>query len=239
MASSGGLPFSGRLGNLVFFQAKGKTFVRTWPSEIKQTKATKASAKVFGRASAIGAALRKQLLPALSLEPDNRIQTGFAAAIAKWLRAKENGIMEPESALSYIRNFQFTEGPSLYERWNPNWIFYNPSPGLLEMKLPEFIPAKSISAPAHTVSVICNIVAARCYMEKGKTVGNAVSTKLTIEYNDKPVPAQTISLKFPAPKSGLVVAAVSLTYMVLKSGYEQISKSKGFRPAAVVSAMYL
>ena len=239
MASSGGLPFSGRLGNLVFFQVKGKTFVRTWPSEIKQTKATKTSARIFGRASAIGAVIRKQLLPALSLESDNRIQTRFATAIAKWLKAQESGIMKPESALSYIQGFQFTEGPSLYERWNPNWIVRNPAPGLLEMKLPGFIPAKSISAPAHTVSVICHIVAARCYMEKGKTAGEAVSAELKIEYNDKLVPAQTISLKFPTPRSGLVVTAVSLTYVILKSDYEHVLKSKRFQPAGIVSAMYL
>ncbi len=54
---------SGKIGNVVFYKMYGKFFSRSAPEKVTQTKAMKAHANVFGRASGLGRVVRKALLP--------------------------------------------------------------------------------------------------------------------------------------------------------------------------------
>jgi hypothetical protein len=65
------------------------------------------------------------------------------------------------------------------------------------------------------------------------------ATELIFKYNEKNVAAKSISIKLPTPKGTLIVTGASLTYMIIKNGYEQKNSNKSYMPAGIVHAMYI
>ncbi|HEY8660044.1 MAG TPA: hypothetical protein VIL78_13500 [Hanamia sp.] len=238
MPSQINLQLTGRIGNVVFYKLGDKYYARSIPAQVKQTKATKARATEFGKASRIGKILRHQLLPVIPFPTDNKMQTRLVSLIFKWLQANSKMTIEPVDAVPFINKFQFTEGYSLQERWKVPLEVIHPSPGLLRLKIPAFIPARSISAPAHTVSVVCKISAAGCNVDKGIATG-CYSTSLQFDYNNVEVLEQIISLPLSTPTGSLVVTAMSLEYNIPKNGLVQKTTNKAFMPAGIVNVFYV
>jgi hypothetical protein len=73
MAKPTHIVLNGKLGNLVFYEFRGVPCTRTLPSKVRQTKATKKSARLFGRATSLSAALRGGLGNFLPQDKGRRI----------------------------------------------------------------------------------------------------------------------------------------------------------------------
>jgi hypothetical protein len=204
--------------------------------KVKQTKATKKCSTLFGKASAAGKCLRQQLQPCIPFPKNTVMQVRLVSEIYSWLRSPG----DPKQAgndVPSISNFQFTEGASVKERWKVDLRVKKEDDGGLQLTIPAFVPARSISAPAGTVTVKCNIAATACTIEKGTTAGG-FSTSLHFDFNGEEVPEQIVSLPLPASTGDLVVTAISLEYFSVKNGYPQKIVKKAFMPAGVVSAVY-
>lgn len=135
--------------------------------------------------------------------------------------------------------FEFRDkGRTVRQRWNTHFNVSNPSYGLVQIKIPAFVPEESFEAPDQKVSVLCQISVGPCDTEKGYAIGSS-STELIFAYNSTTVPAQTISLKMPTPKGSLIVTGMSLVYKVSKDRYTGENTNKAFMPAGVVSAIYV
>jgi hypothetical protein len=236
MASQKQLQITGKIGNVIFYKRGDNYYARSVPAKVKQTKATKKSATLFGKASAAGKCLRQQLLPCLPFPRDLTMQVRLVSAISAWLRSA-NDPPQPGDPVPFISNFQFTEGYSIKERWSVALQVTKPEEGKLQLTIPAFVPARSLSAPAGTLTVKCNIAATACNVEKGAIAGG-FSTSLHFDFNDKEVPEQIVSMPLATSPKNLVVTAVSLEYFSVKSGYPQKIVKKAFMPAGVVSAMY-
>jgi hypothetical protein len=237
MASQKQLQITGRIGDVVFYKRGDKYYARSVPAKVKQTKATKKCATQFGKASAAGKCLRHQLLPCIPFPRDVTMQVRLVSAISAWLRSATDP-PQPGNEVPFIKNFQFTEGGSVRERWRVTLHVTRVDDGGLQLTIPAFAPGRSISAPAGTLTVKCNIAATACNIDKGVTTGG-YATSLHFDWNDKEVPEQVISLPVPARPGNLVVTAVSLEYFSIKNGVRQKTTNKAFMPAGVVSAMYL
>jgi len=85
MAKAPDLGFTGRVGNLIFYNVNGNKYVRTMPSKVRQTKATKAKASEFGKASTLGSLIRSQMLPIVANPKDLKMQTRLVSAVYQWL----------------------------------------------------------------------------------------------------------------------------------------------------------
>jgi hypothetical protein len=238
MASQINVQITGKIQNLVFYKLGDKYYARSIPWKVKQTKATKKRATEFGKASRAGKCLRQQLMPCIPFPADNNMQTRLVSAIFQWLRSASYQASAPCDPVPFVSKFPFTEGYSVRERWKVPLEITPILPGSLEMKIPAFIPVRSISAPANTVSVECRISAGGCHIEKGMATGG-FSTTLRFDYNDVEVPAQTIVMPLPTPQGSLMVTAVSLVYCYIKNGQLQKTANKAFMPANVIRAMYL
>lgn len=236
MPSQIDVQLTGRIQNLIFYKRGDKYYVRTVPVKVKQTKATKKRATEFGKASRIGKGLRQQLLPAIPFPADNKMQTRLVSALFQWLRSGYDAA-QPGDEVPFVNNFPFTEGYSVRERWNVALKVTKPEEGLLQVTIPAFVPVKSISAPAGTVAVKCNIAATACTVANGITAGGTC-TSLHFDFNEVEVPERVVSLPLPTSTGNLVVTAISLEYHFLKNGYVQKTANKVFMPAGVVSAMY-
>ncbi|MGN6803059.1 MAG: hypothetical protein ACTHJN_14245 [Ginsengibacter sp.] len=238
MPSKINVQLTGRIQNLVFYKLGDRYCVRTVPSRVKQTKATKARGKQFGIASRAGATLRRQLLNVIPFPSDNNMQTRLVSAIYRYLQLTEKIRPEQTDRLAYIDGFQFTEGYTILERWKVALSVTRNPEGGLQLNIPVFIPTKNISAPAETVSVICDIAAGGFDRKTGNPTGG-FSTSLRYQYNDVEVPEQVITMPIPMPPACVIVTAISFQYQMMKSGHEAQVKKKAFMPSGIVSAMYV
>jgi hypothetical protein len=236
MPSQIDVQITGRIQNLIFYKRGDKYYARTAPGKVKQTKATKKRATEFGKASRIGKCLRQQLVPAIPFPSDNKMQTRLVSALFQWLRSGYDAA-KPNDEVPFVSNFPFTEGYSIRERWRVPLQVAKVNEGELQLTIPAFVPAKSLSAPARTVTVKCHIAATACSVAHGTTTGG-FCTSLHFDFNKEKVPEQVVSLPLPASAGNLVVTAISLEYNLVKNGQIQKTANKAFMPAGVVSAMY-
>jgi hypothetical protein len=237
MPSQINLQITGRIQNVVFYKRGDKYYARSVPARIRQTKATKKRATEFGKASGIGAGLRKQLLPVIPFPADNKMQTRLVSELCSWLQSGFDP-EQPCDPVPFLNDFSFTEGDTVTERWKVSLEVTKIADGMLQMKIPAFVPAKNILVPAGTVSVKCHIATGGYHLKNGGETGG-FSTSLNFNYNDEPVPEQIISLPTPTPSGSLIVTGVSLEYYFNKNGHLQKSMNKAFMPAGIVSAMYI
>ncbi len=239
MATQSPMGFTGRIGNLIHYRVGDKFYVRSAPGKFGQTKATRLRAAEFGRASRISKAIREQLRPVIPHPAERKMQTSLVAAVFQWLQSARGQSAGPGHRAGLITRFDFTgKGRTVRERWKVQFNVSSPSSGLLQIKIPAFVPEESFEAPALTVSVNCKISVGVCDTEKGYAIGSS-STELVFAYNSTTVPAQTISIKLPTPKGSLIVTGMSLTYKISEDRYTQDNTNKAFMPAGIVSAIYV
>jgi hypothetical protein len=139
-----------------------------------------------------------------------------------------------------IEDFHFFDESKLtvYKRGFPGIQVSSPSGGIVEIKIPSFVPNASIKAPAHTQHVRCKISTGVTNLKNNISLGNA-GVDLEIEYNDTRFPEQTISFKLQTPENWLIVTGASLTCLLNKAGKIRENKNKAFMPAEIVSAICL
>jgi hypothetical protein len=227
--------FSGRIGNLIYYKMRGKTYVRVAPSRVRQTKATKAKATVFGLASSVGKSIREQLFSVIPFPSDHKMQVRLVSALVQWLNSWGGKSLD----LSFIKEFDFIEKyRKVRNRWKSPFKVNIPSTGLVEIKIPALLPEEAIEFPTGAVAVVCRIATGVCDVESGNSLGSS-STEMIFEFNNTKVDAQTISMKLPTPKGSLIVTGMSLTYRMHNRGYEVDYSVKSFMPAGIVDAKYV
>ena len=215
---------------------RGKYYVRSVPAQVRQTKA---KASQFGRAAGIGKAIREQLSSVIPNPKDNKKQTRLVSAVFQWLRSGKGQHAELVNNLDLIHAFNFSDqAVDIQQRWKVALQVNNPALGLLQIKIPAFIPKGSIVAPAHTISVICTIATADCDTATGSAIGGS-STELIFTHNATRVAAQTISIKLPTPDGSLIATGASLAYMISKNGTAKKNINKAFMPAGIVDAIFI
>jgi hypothetical protein len=231
--------FSGKIANVVGYELLGKQRIRVAPGKIRQTRDTKKSASLFGKASSMAGSLRHKLVKVIPYPSDNNMHTRLNAAILKWLRDNGTGVPDMGDHLMFVEGFQFTEeGYTLAQRFRAPLAVSKPSDGVVQIDIPAFVPSELIYAPKGTASVVCDIVAVNCLIEKTDVV-QSDTEQLSFDYNKNSVDAQSISLNLPTPPGSLLITAVSLKYMIPVYGGVKVSTAKGYQPAAIVSAMSL
>src|SRR5664279_3542017 len=127
--------FTGRIGDLIYYKRGDKTFVRKTPRKFKQTKATRARASEFGRASGIGRAIRHQLSAVITNPDDRKMHGRLVSAVFKWLRSINGETPGKINQLHAIDMFEFSEqGRGVLSRWNPILQVSIPSRGLIQIR---------------------------------------------------------------------------------------------------------
>jgi hypothetical protein len=237
MPSQINLRITGKFGNIIFYKRGDKYYARSAAGRTRQTKATKKRATEFGKSSRAGKILRQQLLPVIPFPADNKMQTRLVSDLFSWFRSGFDP-RQPCDPVLFLNNFRFTEGDTVAERWRVSLEVTKTGDGVLQIKIPAFVPAKNILAPAGTVSVKCNIATGGYHLKSGTGTGG-FSTSLNFNYDDEPVRWQTISLPTPTRSGSLIVTGVSLEYYFTKSGQLQKTMNKAFVPAGIMKAMYL
>ena len=90
MATQSGI--IGRIGNTIYYKMGEKYYMRSAPRKYKQTKATKAKATEFGKASGIGRIIRENLSNVIFNADDRNMQTKLVGTIFSWMQIKKLSI---------------------------------------------------------------------------------------------------------------------------------------------------
>lgn len=106
------IPLSGKMGDVIFSNRKGKKYARAKSSKpMNQTAATKKSSSDFGEASKMGARIRKAFAPLINRYGDNTAVTRFTKHILKVFKtipAANLGLKNLwEGDISVFKDFQF------------------------------------------------------------------------------------------------------------------------------------
>ena len=231
--------YHGTIDFLIFYKRGGRNCVRVVPEKVRQNDATKASARLFGKASKSAAVIRKKLATIIPFPDDISMQTQFTSVLFQWVKANVPFERTRIKKLNLIRNFQFTTtGPSFARRCKIKPKVSLLPEDQLQILIPSFIPEKSIVAPAKTISVRLKVVLVSCKVETGKTTG---SNKIEFDfpYDTTKVGEQIYSLKLPVPKGSLLLAGATLEYRVKNLRTDFVYRKKSFIPAAIISAVYI
>ncbi len=227
----------GRVGDLIHYRVGKNYFVRAAPRKFKQTKATKARASEFGRASTISSTIRKQLRSVIPNVSERKMRGRLLGLVFQWLSSKW-GPKSDKPRIGKLIGFSFSETKnSIRERWKSNFQV-NFIAGLVELRIPEFIPEATVQAPKGTGLVVCKIAVGVCNISNGAALGN-FSTELSFNYNNKTVAAQIISMKLPMPKGSLIVVGMNLEYMISESGDATPITNIAYMPAEIVDAKFM
>ena len=230
---------TGKIGNLIFYNMYGKKFVRTMPSRVKQTKATKARATEFGKASTIGAGIRSGLNPVIPDASDRKMQIRLVSVVFQWLNQLSDVKSISEVQPGHLSIFSFREkGETIRGRWKVNINVGNPSPGLVEISVPAFTPMKSFEAPPKSVSVVGKIATVSIDVKSGMMLGKS-NTEMHFILDNESIAAQKISQELPTPKGCLIVTGMRLVFMNSKFANADPNTNKAYMPAEIVEAKYL
>ncbi|MDE3143957.1 MAG: hypothetical protein KGL19_07370 [Bacteroidota bacterium] len=234
MPKSGLILRKGRVANISFYEWKGIPCVRMIGKNIKQTKATIASAGLFGKASSITKTLRTLLSPVIAYPKDLDMQCRFREPLRKCLQAGLLQKGQTSDTVPFLTGFEFNTRSAINERWKMPWQVSKTENGLL-LTIPALNPAEKIVAPAYTQSVRCCITAAAVNVNNHSAVGSG-SIEINIPYTNTTVEQKQWLPDIPLVKDSLLVLAVSLKYVVLKKGQEQLVIDKRWMPAGIVWA---
>jgi len=231
--------FSGRIGNVIHYKMGDKYYSRSAPRKYTQTKATKARAEIFGRASGIGALIRNGLSSVIPNSSDRKMHGGIVAQLFAWLQiltdnpAEKNSqpIFDPLNSLN-------SEAVSLGGRWRIEVQVINPSRGLLEIKIPAMVPKKAFIAPDGAIEVICKIATVVTDIANIQLISQ-YSTEVIYLLDDQEVAEQTIPIKLPMPEGSLVVTGLALVYAQDKYYRKKIITDNSFLPSKIIHSMYL
>jgi hypothetical protein len=230
--------YRGRIGPVIHYRVGNKYYTRAMPGKFKQTRATKERAAEFGLASKIGTSIRKILSPIVPDAPDVKTRGRLVGVVAEWLRKhkRKPGV---QSDFYNLSRFQYdVKQSSVSNRWKVNIEIKNPSPGLMQIKIPAFVPIQLIQTPAHTTKVVCQIGIGSVNLKDGH-LRKKSKINLNFDYNDIPVEEQIISVELPTPKESMIVTGVSLSYGKLQDDEVQNNTKKAFMPAGIINVLVI
>lgn len=236
MASQMG--YRGRIGNVIHYKMGNKFYSRSAPVKYEQTEPSKASSRIFGKASSIGALIRKGLSSVIPNSSDRKMHGRLVAEVFTWLQivrerpaAKNN-----QPKFNYLSSLN-SEAPTLSSRWKVEVQVLNPSAGNLEIWIPTFVPKQAIIAPPEAGEVICKIATTVIDIKNIKTIGKH-KAEIIYSLNDNEAPGQTIPVELPMPEGSLVVVGLSLVYAVDKDDDRSIVTNNSFRPSTIIKMFY-
>ena len=238
MARQGNIKLRGTFDGIEFYEWNQVDCMRLKPKTNKQTRATKASAKIFGTASKVGNKMTNTFKPAIPSLLDNRSRNYFVRSFNTWLQTRPLNTSAPLNELAPVTGFQFNEQTSLNARLKLALSITRTGNNTLLLSVPAFDPVDVITAPSNTVTVEMRIVACSCDMSNTEYLIEKCSAKMNIQYVHQQLPAQHFELPVKAAPGNVSVVMVALKYTVNRKGNLFETNDMRWMPAGVISAFY-
>lgn len=236
MAHQKNLKLRGTFENVIFYTSNEHFLIRSKPSIVRQTTATKQAASFFGKAVKMSASFRASMKSILPNSKDRNMIHRLDSAMRNWLRADRSATSDNESAVPFISGFEFNLQSLLSERFKVNLTIGKSDLDFITLKIPAFVPSEKIVAPAHTSSVRWKIIAAT-YDSNNHTFIRTGSKEILIPYSSSEVAAQQIEFDLKPKAGDLCMAVIALNYYTSADGTTGFNDSMKWKPAAIAQAI--
>lgn len=237
MAKQIGTYFIGRRGPVIGYMWKQIPCLRSVPVNVKQSKATKQSAKKFGRSKTIAKHIRHAVPSLLPDTKDRKMMQRLENAVYRWLLFPLTRSSNGYRAIHQLNDISFHEEQELTARlgfqFSIDWL----QPGGITINIPALLPAQQVKAPAHTVFVDMQFGALCCDLESYIT-GSRLSGPVRIDYNSDPLPAQQVVLPLDLTANSLALIGVRIKFIVQGADGTREVDDKAWMPAGVIDAIY-
>jgi hypothetical protein len=205
------------------------------PARVRQTKATKESAKLFGKAVTITKILRRRL--SSLLDPDDRaIINCMNKAVLKSVRSGELQKDQFNGRLSFLHGLDLNEATSFESRFKKQLVTDFTGDGKIILSVSRLNIAEDISAPSNAASAILRIAVASSGFDDPLMLPG-YNTQLRISLRQKNLPAQKIVVPFAPRKDHITIIAASLQYSADEENNLVIAK-KQWLPVALIAACW-
>jgi hypothetical protein len=237
MAKQDKIFLSGQVGPVIFYEYRGIPCARSQATKVRQTRATKNSAKQFGKAVHIAKMLRAGLGSLLPDAKDIDMRYRFNNALLQWLRNDMPANGSADTDLPFIDSFEFNKESELSGRLKLPLSIDWTKPGTILLTIPRLDPAQVITAPAYTQTVHWQITVTGFSMSKDE-VTESYSVKMDMDYNKGFIATKQLSLPFVLKPGDITIVALALKFSAEKKGTVQVITDKRWLPAGIVGACY-
>ncbi len=235
MATQAG--FVGRIGNMIHYKMGDRYFTRAAPKKGKQTRGTKKRAGEFGTASTIGRIIRESLHAIIFVRSDRRMQNKLVSTIFEWLTVVNHQKASPTNQPDFD-NFKFSpDSPGMSRRWQIKCDVSIPTPGLIKLSIPSFIPNEAFVMPEDTAEIVCRIASVSVDVENKKVVDKAIN-EIRYKPDANKVAAHQIFQEVDMPPGSLLVTGMSLEFLVRKYHRIDPTNEKAFKPSQIILTAY-
>jgi hypothetical protein len=239
MAKTTEIALSGSLGDLIFYKHLGISCARTRPARVRLSRATRRTASLFGIASAMSAAIRRELVSLLPAEKDPMIMYQLNTVLLQGL-----GTGLPEAG-GLVTRMPFISLYPMIDQ-NPAWgkMRVDPEinweePGTVTLTLPALIPEKQLLAPPGTESVRMQIMALSCKVANPCLVSSSHATFVDITYNREEQEASRLALPLTQLPGEVALLVLGLKYTVASAENRAVCTKKDWQPVDIIGAAYL
>lgn len=225
--------FAGKVGAVVLYERLGTPCMRSLADRVRQSKATKKAASLFGKAAGISRVLREGLTKILPDYKNRQVMYPLNRALQEWLTSSDlKGFV---TELPAFDELQFNAETNIQERLNaPVTIDWN-KPKNITLRFPDDDLYKTIKSPAHTIGIYLELAVTGCKIADGHSTGSYfTSIKLTA---NSPTPS-VIDLPFQLQSSCLTIVVAALKYERIENRFTRIVKNKKWLPVGVIGACY-
>jgi hypothetical protein len=237
MAIFDGKHLKGLVGKLVLRKHGKKQIVQGRPIQVKQTQATKESAKLFGKASRLAKNIRDGLVTALNADTDgemvNRFNTEVRAILQHCLNPETNKFEFKADSFSRLTDFEFNKH-SPFKNYFWESVQTEISDHKMHIHIPTFEVASQLKFPDFNTICELNAQVVMLYL-KGKGLSKRLPLQtLEIISTQKISPAHEFS--FEVPDGCLCVVGLYLKYYKMNKTSKMEYIKNGFYPSKICGA---
>ena len=237
MATQSGI--TGRVGNTIYYKMGEKYYMRAAPRKFRQTKATKAKATEFGKASGVGRIMRENMSNVIFNADDRSMQTKLVGKIFSWMQIKETTSAPGHHQFNDLVTFKFSpRAPKLGNQFKEPIRFSNTSPSSLQIDIPALIPKQFFRVSPRASDVSLRIETVMIDIEKAELI-RAFSREEIFQFDDQPVDQQTIFQDLPTVTHCLIITGMALVSYVDKINKMLLTAHKDRVPSQIVHAIYV
>lgn len=238
MGKFDGKQIIGVVGNLVFKKGIGhSTIIQRKPYTVKQTKNSKVSAWIFGKASSLSKMLRQEFLAITSDWYDgrmvNRMNTLNRAILSHCYNEQTKAFVFQEDSFRRLEGFEFNV-KSLFDNYFWAELRVELDGTSLKLTIPEFETNKQLKYPGKANT--CKLrIAIGLYSFEQRLQRELLFRMIDIDQNQAVVPEQ--EFVFEVPEGCFCVLGLSLEYFYQYDDVKTSLNGKTLGPAKLIYAV--
>jgi hypothetical protein len=219
--------FIGRIENLIYYKWMNLYCIRTAPTKVHQTPASKHAAIIFGKVSSRSKLIRLHFSAFIASPRNKDMQQRLKAALRASIPVAPSGL--DEIIDHPLKSFRFNEALLMEQCLGFQPQITRTAEGRFRFEIPPINPVRLIRAPAGSSSVQVELSIFSFSFSHDDSFGGKAAV-LDIPYSGDTQPARSAELNISLEMPGIILVAAALTFW---NGKAQLNKP-GYDAAEII-----